>query len=314
MARVLAEGTGAAWAQVWLVVGERPDAGRHLASRAPTASRPAPSRTPALTATDAGPGAAVAAGARTAASCSACSSCRSATSVPLTRSRSGCSPGSPPRPGWCCAARGCGPSSSQRRPSCRPAPRSCARSRQRLVDAQDAERRRLERDIHDGAQQHLVALAVNLRLAQTLAERSPRAGRGAAGRQERAAAEAIDDAGPALPRHLPAAARATTGWRPRCEAAVGTSPVPVEVDAADVGRLPRRASRRRRTSAASRPCRTRRSTPGRPRSGSTLRRDATGTLIVRRRGRRHRLRPGHVAGGLRPGQHARPHRVARRHR
>ena len=40
---------------------------------------------------------------------------------------------------------------------------------------QDTERRRLERDIHDGAQQHLVALAVNLRLAQTLAKTSPAA-------------------------------------------------------------------------------------------------------------------------------------------
>lgn len=46
-------------------------------------------------------------------------------------------------------------------------------SRQRLIDTQDAERRRLERDMHDGAQQHLVALAVNLRLAQSVMERSP---------------------------------------------------------------------------------------------------------------------------------------------
>ena len=45
-------------------------------------------------------------------------------------------------------------------------------SRQRVVDTHDVERRRLERDIHDGAQQHLVALVVNLRLAQTLAARS----------------------------------------------------------------------------------------------------------------------------------------------
>ncbi|TMD20414.1 MAG: GAF domain-containing sensor histidine kinase, partial [Chloroflexi bacterium] len=46
-------------------------------------------------------------------------------------------------------------------------------SRQRIVAAQDAERRRLERNIHDGAQQHLVALAVKLRLAATLAKRDP---------------------------------------------------------------------------------------------------------------------------------------------
>jgi signal transduction histidine kinase len=44
-------------------------------------------------------------------------------------------------------------------------------SRQRIVAAQDAERRRLERNIHDGAQQHLVALAVKLRLAATVAKR-----------------------------------------------------------------------------------------------------------------------------------------------
>jgi signal transduction histidine kinase len=42
-------------------------------------------------------------------------------------------------------------------------------SRQRIVAAQDQERRRLERDIHDGAQQQLVALAVRLNLAKSLA-------------------------------------------------------------------------------------------------------------------------------------------------
>jgi signal transduction histidine kinase len=46
-------------------------------------------------------------------------------------------------------------------------------SRSRVVSAADAERRRIERDLHDGAQQHLVALAVNLRLARELAESDP---------------------------------------------------------------------------------------------------------------------------------------------
>ncbi len=46
-------------------------------------------------------------------------------------------------------------------------------SRQRIVAAQDEERRRLERNIHDGAQQHLVALAVKLRLAKALVTRDP---------------------------------------------------------------------------------------------------------------------------------------------
>ena len=46
-------------------------------------------------------------------------------------------------------------------------------SRQRLVTAQDVERRRLERNLHDGAQQHLVALKVKLGLAQMLAAKDP---------------------------------------------------------------------------------------------------------------------------------------------
>jgi signal transduction histidine kinase len=46
-------------------------------------------------------------------------------------------------------------------------------SRQRIVATQDAERRRLERNIHDGAQQNLVALTVKLRLAASLAKRDP---------------------------------------------------------------------------------------------------------------------------------------------
>jgi signal transduction histidine kinase len=46
-------------------------------------------------------------------------------------------------------------------------------SRQRLVHAQDLERRRLERNLHDGAQQHLVALKVKLGLAEMLLARDP---------------------------------------------------------------------------------------------------------------------------------------------
>jgi signal transduction histidine kinase len=46
-------------------------------------------------------------------------------------------------------------------------------SRQRLVHAQDMERRRLERNLHDGAQQHLVALKVKLGLAEMLLSRDP---------------------------------------------------------------------------------------------------------------------------------------------
>ena len=43
-------------------------------------------------------------------------------------------------------------------------------SRERLVVGDDAERRGLERDLHNGPQQHLIALAVNLQLARQLAD------------------------------------------------------------------------------------------------------------------------------------------------
>ena len=46
-------------------------------------------------------------------------------------------------------------------------------SRARVVSAGDAERRRIERDLHDGAQQQLVALSVNLRLARELTVSDP---------------------------------------------------------------------------------------------------------------------------------------------
>lgn len=46
-------------------------------------------------------------------------------------------------------------------------------SRARIVAAADAERRRIERDLHDGAQQYLVAIAVKAGLVQQLAESDP---------------------------------------------------------------------------------------------------------------------------------------------
>ena len=48
-------------------------------------------------------------------------------------------------------------------------------SRARVLEAADAERRRTERSLHDGVQQHLVALAVNLQLARQLVDTNPAA-------------------------------------------------------------------------------------------------------------------------------------------
>ncbi len=50
---------------------------------------------------------------------------------------------------------------------------SLARSRADLVAAADAERRRIERDLHDGAQQRLVSLAMNLGMARERFESEP---------------------------------------------------------------------------------------------------------------------------------------------
>lgn len=50
-------------------------------------------------------------------------------------------------------------------------------TRARMVDAADAERRRIERDLHDGAQQHLVSLAMNLGRAKAKFDDDPEAAR-----------------------------------------------------------------------------------------------------------------------------------------
>jgi signal transduction histidine kinase len=64
-------------------------------------------------------------------------------------------------------------------------------SRERIVAAQDAERRRVERDIHDGAQQYLVALMVQLRVARTLVNRDVDRARKVAGDLRVIIAEAL---------------------------------------------------------------------------------------------------------------------------
>jgi signal transduction histidine kinase len=61
-----------------------------------------------------------------------------------------------------------------------------SRSRARLVDAFEAERRRIERDLHDGAQQRLVGLTLQLGLAQLDLPADSPAGRAVAGAHEQA--------------------------------------------------------------------------------------------------------------------------------
>lgn len=111
-------------------------------------------------------------------------------------------------------------------------------SRERLIETQDSERRRLERDIHDGAQQHLVALTVNLRLAQTIAVRSPERAVRLLSEQSEAALGAIETLS-SLSRGIYPRLLSEEGLMPALRSAVDTSPIPVTVDGAGVGRLPR---------------------------------------------------------------------------
>lgn len=108
-------------------------------------------------------------------------------------------------------------------------------SRQRLVAAQDQERRRIERDLHDGAQQHLVALQVKLGLAEELLERDPERASAALAELRGDADEALktlrDLAGGIYPPLLAAA-----GLGPALQAHARKATVDVRVDADGVGR------------------------------------------------------------------------------
>jgi signal transduction histidine kinase len=110
-------------------------------------------------------------------------------------------------------------------------------SRRRLIETQDGERRRLERDLHDGAQQHLVALAVNLRLAQTLSRSSPLRAAALLGLQADAAEVAIETLS-SLSRGIYPSMLSEHGLVAALRTAVATSAIPVTITAHAMVRLP----------------------------------------------------------------------------
>jgi signal transduction histidine kinase len=110
-------------------------------------------------------------------------------------------------------------------------------SRARLVATQDEERQRLERDIHDGAQQHLVALGVNLRLAKMLASRAPERAAQLVAEQQVAAEDAMETLS-RLANGIYPAVLAHAGLESALCAAAAASPIPVEVDSSVVDRFP----------------------------------------------------------------------------
>jgi signal transduction histidine kinase len=67
------------------------------------------------------------------------------------------------------------------------------RSRRGVVDVQSAELRRIERDLHDGAQARIVSLAMNLGMAEQLAQRDPDAATGLIAEARHSALAALDE-------------------------------------------------------------------------------------------------------------------------
>ncbi len=110
-------------------------------------------------------------------------------------------------------------------------------SRARIVEAGDAERRRLERNLHDGAQQRLVSISLALRLAlsRLRSDSSAAADILAAASEELALAlEELRE----LARGIHPAVLTDRGLAAALESIAGRSPIPVEVEAVPEERLP----------------------------------------------------------------------------
>ena len=108
-------------------------------------------------------------------------------------------------------------------------------SRQRIVAAQDDERRRLERNIHDGAQQQLVALAVKLRLVESIASRDPEKAAGMASEAKAEVQEALENLRD-LARGIFPPLLVDQGLGAAIAAQGRKSPLPVRVSADGIGR------------------------------------------------------------------------------
>ncbi|MBD0348573.1 MAG: hypothetical protein ICV59_05420 [Thermoleophilia bacterium] len=110
-------------------------------------------------------------------------------------------------------------------------------SRARIVEAGDQERRRLERNLHDGAQQRLVSLSLSLRLAQSKLASDPQAADellAGAGAELALALEELRE----LARGIHPAVLTERGLGPALESLAARAPLPVELEALPDGRLP----------------------------------------------------------------------------
>jgi len=104
------------------------------------------------------------------------------------------------------------------------------------VAAQDQERRRLERNLHDGAQQDLVALAIKLRLAGTVVDDDPAQAKELLGEMQTDTAGALENLRD-LARGVYPPLLADLGLVAALDAQARKSPVPVAVEADGIGRF-----------------------------------------------------------------------------
>ena len=110
-------------------------------------------------------------------------------------------------------------------------------SRQRLVAAQDEERRRLERNLHDGAQQNLVAIKVKLGLAEMLAAKDPARAKELLAQLKGDTDEALETLR-SLARGIYPPLLAEKGLAAALESQARKATLPVDVEADGVGRFP----------------------------------------------------------------------------
>jgi PAS domain S-box-containing protein len=110
------------------------------------------------------------------------------------------------------------------------------RSRARIVEASDVERRRLERNLHDGAQQRLVSLSLVLRLAQAKIEADPAEADELLGQASEELGQALEELRE-LARGIHPAVLSDLGLGPALEALAARSPLPVDLEL-DGDRLP----------------------------------------------------------------------------
>lgn len=109
-------------------------------------------------------------------------------------------------------------------------------SRRDAVDSVEAERRRIERDLHDGPQQRLVSIAMTLGMAKEAIRHDPEGAAGLVDEAHRSAKEAIVEMRH-VARGIVPPILADRGLEAALPALAARSAVPVSVDVHDVGRL-----------------------------------------------------------------------------